>query len=32
MYEQPDRVADFFEIVYDKFEKEIDAFFDSRSG
>ena len=25
-------MADFFEIVYEKFEKEIDAFFDKRFG
>lgn len=28
IYEQPEKVADFFEIIYEKFEKEIDAFFD----
>lgn len=32
LYEQQDKVADFFEIVYEKFEKEIDNFFDERIG
>lgn len=32
IYEQPEKVSDFFEIVYEKFEKEIDGFFDSRFG
>lgn len=32
IYEQPDKVADFFEIVYEKFEKEVDGFFDERIG
>jgi hypothetical protein len=25
-------VADFFELIYEKFEKEIDSFFDQRLG
>jgi hypothetical protein len=32
IFEQPERVSDFFEIVYEKFEKEIDSFFDERIG
>jgi hypothetical protein len=32
VYDQPDKVADFFDIVYEKFEKEIDGFFDSKIG
>jgi hypothetical protein len=32
IYEQPDKVADFFDIMYEKFEKEIDDFFDQRIG
>ena len=32
VYEQPEKVADFFDIIYEKFEKEIDSFFDSRLG
>jgi hypothetical protein len=27
-YEQPEKVADLFELIYEKFEKEIDNFFD----
>ena len=29
-YEQPEKVCDFFDIIYEKFEKEVDKFFDSR--
>jgi hypothetical protein len=32
MFEEPEKVSDFFEIVYEKFEKEIDSFFDERIG
>lgn len=31
-YATPDKVADFFDAVYEKFEKQIDAFFDSKVG
>ena len=31
-YEQPEKVADFFEVIYEKFEKEVDQFFDQRFG
>lgn len=27
-----ERIADFFDLIYEKFEKEIDAFFASREG
>lgn len=30
VYDQPDKISDFFDIVYEKFEKEIDTFFDSK--
>lgn len=28
--EGPEKVADFFELIYEKFEKEIDTFFEER--
>lgn len=31
-YDHPEKVADFFDAIYEKFEKEIDGFFDSRLG
>ena len=30
LYEQPEKVSEFFDLIYEKFEKEIEAFFDSR--
>ena len=32
IYEQPEKLSDFFEMVYEKFEHEIDGFFDARFG
>ncbi len=29
---QPDKVADFFDVIYGKFEKQIDGFFETRIG
>lgn len=31
-FEHPEKVADFFDHVYEKFEKQIDGFFDSKLG
>lgn len=32
VFEYPEKVADFFDLIYEKFEKEIDQFFDTRIG
>lgn len=31
-YATPDKIADFFDVVYERFEKQIDSFFDSKLG
>lgn len=31
-FDHPEKIADFFDVVYDKFEKQIDGFFESRIG
>lgn len=30
VFDTPEKAADFFDIIYEKFEKEIDGFFDTR--